>query len=93
MQIFLETERLLLRPFQKDDLAQFTILLNNPGVSGWQKQLPHAAEFLDWYISQYRKMDIFKGVVCFGVFDKTNSQAIGAAGVGEHDDLHEPELF
>jgi RimJ/RimL family protein N-acetyltransferase len=89
----LETSRLILRPFTKADLPQFKLLLDNPGVSGWQMQLPRAAEFLDWYISQYEKMDIEKGAICLGAFDKISGNAIGAAGAGEHDDLHETEIF
>jgi RimJ/RimL family protein N-acetyltransferase len=89
----IETTRLILRPFIKDDLPQFKLLLDNPGVSGWQMQLPRAAEFLDWQISQYKKADIEKGVICLGAFEKSSGNAVGAAGAGEHDDLHETEIF
>ena len=29
----------------------------------------------------------------FGIFQKKSRSIVGAVGVGEHDDLHEPELF
>lgn len=38
-------------------------------------------------------MDIINGVECFGIFDKETGSVIGAVGVGEHDDLHESEIF
>jgi RimJ/RimL family protein N-acetyltransferase len=89
--ITLETERLTIRTFTKADLSEFKKLLDNPGVPGWQAQIPTAEQFLDWYISMYDKMDIQTGVVCFGIFD--NKIAVGAVGAGRHVDLQEPEIF
>ncbi len=89
----LTTQRLIIRPFTKEDLPQFLRLLDIPEVEGWRMQKPRAGEFLDWHIHNYEAMDIVNGIVCFGVFDRAGGQVLGAAGAGEHDDLHEPELF
>lgn len=89
----LETDRLIIRPFVKNDLAEFEKLLDIPEVGGWQIQKGNPEGFLDWQISNYSKMDIVNGIVCFGIFDKKSGHVIGAVGAGEHDDLHEPEIF
>jgi RimJ/RimL family protein N-acetyltransferase len=89
----LETSRLAIRPFTLDDLLQFKKLLDNPGVPGWQKQIPHAENFLHWHLSKYDKLNIITDIVCFGIFNRLNGIALGAVGAGEHDDLHEPEIF
>lgn len=91
--MLLETERLHIRPFREDDFQQFEKLLDIPEVEGWQMQKADSRRFLNWHISNYSKMDIVTGVVCFGIFDKFNENVFGAVGAGEHDDLHEPEIF
>ena len=51
-----------------------------------------AKEFLIWNISHYLEMDIIHSTVCFGIFDKDDN-FLGIVGAGEHDDLHETEIF
>ena len=89
----IETDRLIIRPFKKDDLPDFKKLLDIQEVTGWTMQKNRAEEFLDWHIERYSQMDIMSSVVCFGIFDKETRQIIGSVGVGEHDDLQETELF
>jgi len=89
----LETDRLIIRPFQEHDLDEFRKLLDIPEAPGWQKEKDRAAGFLSWHISNYRAMDIVHGIVCFGVFDKIGGAVVGAVGAGEHDNLHETEIF
>lgn len=91
--MILETSRLIIRPFLISDLSEFEKLLNIPEVSGWQMQKSNSEGFLDWHISNYTNMDIINGIVCFGIFDKVNRNVLGAVGAGEHDDLHETEIF
>lgn len=55
-------------------------------------QKNNSADFLSWQISNYKIMDITNGIVCFGIFNKKGS-ILGAIGAGEHDDLHETEIF
>jgi [ribosomal protein S5]-alanine N-acetyltransferase len=87
-----ETQRLMIRTFTKEDLSEFKKLLNIKEVEGWMMQRERAEEFLDWIISNYIKMDIIHGVVCFGIFSKTSDEVLGAVAAGEHDDLHETEI-
>lgn len=87
------TDRLIIRPFEESDLVEFEKLLNIPEVPGWQMQKDNSTGFLRWHISNYKAMDIINGIVCFGCFDKITGNILGAAGAGEHDDLHEPEIF
>ena len=89
----LETERLLLRPFTVSDLGAFVSLLEIPEVPGWQMQRDRAGDFLRWQIQNYDAMDIIHGTVCLGIFDKETGVLLGAVGAGEHDDLHETEIF
>jgi len=91
--MILATEHLTIRPFIRSDLRQFRQLLEMPEVPGWQMQRDRAEAFLDWHISNYTEMDILHGIVCFGVFDSRDGRIVGATGAGEHDDLHEPEIF
>jgi RimJ/RimL family protein N-acetyltransferase len=89
----LKTERLILRPFIKEDLPQFKLLLDNPGFEYWRKQLPQTEEFLDSQIAKYQSADVKKDGFCLGAFDKASGDVIGAVGVQKHDDLREPEVF
>ncbi|MBQ7932462.1 MAG: GNAT family N-acetyltransferase [Clostridia bacterium] len=89
----LETKRLIIRPFTLDDLPEFRKLLTIEELPGWVMQQNRAEDFLKWQISNYEKMDIINGTVCFGIFDKTDGHILGNVGAGEHDDLHEPEIF
>ena len=89
----LETKRLIVRPFTSDDLPEFRKLLTIEELPGWGMQRDRAEDFLNWQISNYEKMDILHGAVCFGIFDKGTGRILGNAGAGEHDDLHEPEIF
>ena len=91
--MLLETKRLIIRPFLKSDLAEFAKLLDIPEVVGWQMQKHDPEGFLDWHMANYSKMDIVNGIVCFGIFAKERGHVVGAVGAGEHDDLHEPEIF
>ena len=52
-----------------------------------------SAQFLNWLISQYSAMDISKGLLSFGIFKKNTEKFVGTIGVGDHYDLHEPEIF
>lgn len=87
------TTRLVIRPFEPSDLPQFEKLLDIPEVPGWQMQKSRSAAFLAWHISNYQTMDIIHGIVCFGIFAKATGEVLGAIGAGEHDDLHETEIF
>ena len=87
------TDRLIIRTFEESDLVEFEKLLDIPEVPGWQMQKDNSSGFLRWQISNYEAMDIMKGIVCFGCFDKVTGNIIGAVGAGEHDDLNEPEIF
>ena len=89
----LETDRLIIRSFAKNDLVEFEKLLDIPEVVGWKMQKGNSQGFLDWQISNYSSMDIVHGIVCFGIFDKESGYVLGAIGAGEHDDLHETEIF
>lgn len=87
------TERLIIRTFEEADLAEFEKLLDIPEVPGWQMQKNRSLDFLRWQISNYKAMDIIKGAVCLGCFEKESGRIVGAAGAGEHDDLGETEIF
>ncbi len=89
----IKTKRLEIRKFVKEDLKDFKKLLDIPEVPGWQMQRERAEDFLQWHIGKYKKMDVISDVVCFGLFEKESGEIIGAAGLGEHDDLHETEIF
>jgi len=89
----IKTDRLIIRPFKAEDLESFEKLLTIPELPGWQKQQDHSREFLNWHISNYNKMDILCGTVCFGIFNNENTQIFGAVGAGNHDDLSETEIF
>ena len=89
----IHTDRLTIRPFREADLLEFEKLLYIPEVPGWQMQKENSARFLRWHIANYKTVDIVHGIVCFGIFDRETASLLGAIGAGEHDDLHEPEIF
>lgn len=83
------TQRLIIRELCEDDYPEFERTL-----SGVQKTcFGNGKGFLNWLISQYSAMDIINGLMSFGIFDKVTGKLIGTIGAGEHDDLHEPEIF
>lgn len=84
----IETERLIIRKLIETDLPEFKETLNEAQLSVMSPK-----DFLGWLISQYSKMDILNDLICFGIFDKDSGCLLGTAGVGKHDDLHEPEYF
>jgi RimJ/RimL family protein N-acetyltransferase len=88
--IYIRTERLYIRPFEEKDFQQFQILLDL--WSYWQLQKNNARQFFEWHLSNYKKMDIEHGHVCFGIFLKESDALIGTISLNEHDDLHVPEM-
>jgi RimJ/RimL family protein N-acetyltransferase/dephospho-CoA kinase len=88
--VSINTERLYIRPFAEKDFTQFETLLDL--YPGWQLQKPHARQFFDWYLSNYKTMDIEHDYICLGIFLKESDKLIGNVGLNEHDDLHVPEL-
>lgn len=85
----ISTQRLIIRNLRDSDYPEFEMTLNEV-----QKTcLGSGKAFLDWLISQYSAMDIFNGIISFGMFDKKSAKLVGTVGVGRHDDLHEPEIF
>ena len=83
----IETERLLIRTLKESDLPDYEKVVNEVMLTCMS-----AKEFLAWNVSHYPNMDIIHSTVCFGIFDKDNN-FLGIVGAGEHDDLHEPEIF
>lgn len=90
--VYIETDRLIVRTFRESDFEQFNQLLDMPEYGGWQKQKPRAREFFEWQLSNYEKMDIVTGAICLGIFEKETNELVGQVAAQEHDDLHEPEF-
>lgn len=85
----IKTERLCIRKLQESDFPQFERTLNEVQSTC----MGSGKNFFHWIMSQYADMDIVNGLISFGVFNKENGVFLGTAGVGRHDDLHEPEIF
>lgn len=85
----LVTERLVIRKLRKSDYPEFERTLNDVQKSCFGS----GQGFLNWVISQYPAMDITHGLISLGIFTKQTDTFIGIIGVGDHDDLHEPEIF
>ncbi|MGI5959957.1 MAG: GNAT family N-acetyltransferase [Massiliimalia sp.] len=83
------TQRLVIRNLCESDYPEFERTLNDIQKSCFG----NGKGFLDWLILQYSHMDIANGTICFGMFHKQTEKLVGTIGVGEHDDLHEPEIF
>lgn len=83
------TERLVIRNLRHEDYNELESMLNDAQKSCFGG----GKGFLDWLISQYSSMDIKNGLLSFGIFQRQTNRFIGTVGVGDHDDLHEPEIF
>lgn len=83
------TERLIIRDLCEADWPEFERTLNDVQKSCFG----NGKGFLNWLISQYPAMDITNGLLSFGIFEKQSEKFVGTIGVGDHDDLHEPEIF
>ena len=83
------TERLVIRELRGTDYPDFEQVLNEVQKNAFGS----GKGFLDWIISQYPAMDIQNGLLSFGIFEKQTGTFMGTIGVGDHDDLHEPEIF
>ncbi len=83
------TKRLIIRDLCEADYPEFERILNDV-----QKACFGSGQgFLNWLISQYSAMDITNGLLSFGIFERQTEKFMGTVGVGDHDDLHEPEIF
>ncbi len=87
--MMLLTERLIIRNLCETDYAEFERILNEEQKSAFGS----GKEFLNWVISQYATNDIIHGLLSFGIFERQTEKFVGMVGVGDHDDLHEPEIF
>lgn len=85
----LSTERLIIRDLCEADWPGFERTLNDVQKSCFG----NGKGFLNWLISQCQAMDIANGLLSFGIFEKQSERFVGTIGVGDHDDLHEPEIF
>lgn len=83
------TERLTIRDLCEADYPEFERTLNGAQKSAFGS----GKGFLRWILSQYAAMDITHGLLSFGIFEKATEKFVGTVGVGDHDDLHEPEIF
>lgn len=83
------TERLIIRNLCETDYPEFERILNEEQKSAFGS----GKEFLNWVISQYATNDIIHGLLSFGIFERQTGKFVGMVGVGDHDDLHEPEIF
>ena len=83
------TKRLVIRDLCEADYPQFERILNDAQKSAFGS----GKGFLKWLISQYADMDISGGSLSFGIFERQTGKFAGIVGVGDHDDLHEPEIF
>lgn len=83
------TERLIIRYLCEADYPEFEGTLNDVQKSCFG----NGKGFLNWVISQYSSMDITNGLLSFGIFERQTEKFIGTIGIGNHDDLHEPEIF
>lgn len=83
------TERLIIRSLCEADYPEVERILNDVQKSCFGG----GRGFLNWLISQYAAMDITTGLLSFGIFERRTGTFIGTIGVGDHDDLHEPEIF
>jgi RimJ/RimL family protein N-acetyltransferase len=88
--VYISTERLYIRPFEEKDFNQFQSLLDLWPY--WKLQKNNVRPFFEWHLSNYCKMDIENGHVCFGIFLKEIDALIGTISLNEHDDLHVPEM-
>lgn len=79
----------MIRNLREADYPEFERVLNDVQKSCFGS----GKGFLDWLISQYPAMDIMNGLFSFGIFEKQTGKFMGTIGVGNHDDLHEPEIF
>lgn len=89
----INTERLVIRPFDYSDIRAFRVLVTEDPDHGWYNQAGNIEGFLGWHIAKYEKMDVVNDIVCLGIFDGHSGQVLGAVGVGKHDDLDETEVF
>lgn len=85
----LVTERLVIRDLCEADYPEFERSLNDVQRTCFGS----GKGFLDWLISQYPERDIVNGLISFGIFHKQTGKFLGTVGAGQHDDLHEPEIF
>ncbi len=83
------TERLIIRNLSEEDYPSFEKIVNDVQIAVFGSQMA----FLRWIISQYEALNIKQGLLSFGIFERISHQFVGIVGVGDHDDLHEPEIF
>ncbi len=80
--IKLETDRLILRPFQEEDLTDFYAYASVPGVgemAGWthHTSMEESKKILDIFLQEKKT---------FAIINKESKQVIGSLGLEEYDE-------
>jgi [ribosomal protein S5]-alanine N-acetyltransferase len=82
MDLILETERLILRPFELSDAEAFFKMDNNPEVHNylWQKPIKNIKQVID-YIKMVQKQYDERGIGRFSTIIKETGELIGWTGI------------
>jgi ribosomal-protein-alanine N-acetyltransferase len=88
----IETERLLIRRFEPDDLTQLGRLYADPDV---MRYIPYGVldtAGLERVLEKYARVEAERGYTFWAIVDRRSGRFLGDVGFGVHEPTGEPEL-
>lgn len=97
MDIYIETERLLLREFTAEDAEELQSICSQPHIlkwmPDWKRTIAERREWISWVRENYPKAATASARVMLAVTLKTDGRLIGMAGIGNKEEVNnEPEI-
>ncbi len=93
----LETERLLVRPWDADEFEMYNRLCRESRrgrfFESWSMERKEALAFFKWQLSKYGDPDPVNDVIGLCIIEKESGEHIGHCGIGVHDVYEETEIF
>lgn len=92
MSIYIETERLILREFTADDIAELHSICSQPYILKWMPDWEGTIEermgWLSWIQSNYSKWTKDTARIMLAVTLKADKKLIGMVGIGNKEEVH-----
>lgn len=92
MNIYIETERLILRQFNLDDAEELNSICNQSYVlkwmPDWKSSVEDTKEMIGWFADQYPMPTKNSARIILAVTLKSNAKLIGTIGIGNKEEVN-----
>lgn len=92
MNIYIETERLILRQFNVKDAEELHSICNQPYIlkwmPDWESSVEQIEKLISWIEDQYSKATKDTARIVLAITLKTNAKLIGMIGIGNKEEVN-----